>query len=376
MSTSLIAGGVICAALMLIGVSGCDGLLRLIHTPEDIFADSKLYLDIYIYGLPFVFFYNIATGIFSALGDSKTPFVFLACSSVSNILVDILFVAKFNMGIAGVAWATFLCQGVSCVLAVLFVMLRLRKFDTKEKTKIFSFSLLGQIAVIAVPSILQQSFISVRNIFIQSVINTFGTEAVAGYSAAVKLNNMVVTSLTTLGNGISNYTAQNVGAGKFARIKQGFKAGISIVWILCVPICAVYLSCGKWLMYAFLDNGSGEAMSTGLAFLHIISPFYFVISAKLVADGVLRGSGMMKQFMAATFTDLILRVVLAKVLASSTLGVNGIWWAWPVGWCVSAVLSILFYRKGRWNKEPEPEKEEEIVKEEEEIAEEEEGSGL
>lgn len=375
-STSLIAGGVICAALMLIGVAGCDGLLRLIHTPEDIFADSKLYLDIYIYGLPFVFFYNIATGIFSALGDSKTPFVFLACSSVSNILVDILFVAKFNMGIAGVAWATFLCQGVSCVLAVLFVMLRLRKFDTKEKTKIFSFSLLGQIAVIAVPSILQQSFISVGNIFIQSVINTFGTEAVAGYSAAVKLNNMVVTSLTTLGNGISNYTAQNVGAGKFARIKQGFKAGISIVWILCVPICAVYLSCGKWLMYAFLDDVSGEAMSTGLAFLHIISPFYFVISAKLVADGVLRGSGMMKQFMAATFTDLILRVVLAKVLASSTLGVNGIWWAWPVGWCVSAVLSILFYRKGRWNKEPEPEKEEEIVKEEEEIAEEEEGSGL
>lgn len=375
-STSLIAGGVICAALMLIGVAGCDGLLRLIHTPEDIFADSKLYLDIYIYGLPFVFFYNIATGIFSALGDSKTPFVFLACSSVSNILVDILFVAKFNMGIAGVAWATFLCQGVSCVLAVLFVMLRLRKFDTKEKTKIFSFSLLGQIAVIAVPSILQQSFISVGNIFIQSVINTFGTEAVAGYSAAVKLNNMVVTSLTTLGNGISNYTAQNVGAGKFARIKQGFKAGISIVWILCVPICAVYLSCGKWLMYAFLDNVSGAAMSTGLAFLHIISPFYFVISAKLVADGVLRGSGMMKQFMAATFTDLILRVVLAKVLASSALGVNGIWWAWPVGWCVSAVLSILFYRKGRWNKEPEPEKEEEIVKEEEEIAEEEEGSGL
>ena len=374
--TSLIAGGVICAALMLIGVVGCDGLLRLIHTPEDIFADSKLYLDIYIYGLPFVFFYNIATGIFSALGDSKTPFIFLACSSVSNILVDILFVAKFNMGIAGVAWATFLCQGISCVLAVLFVMLRLRKFDTKEKTKIFSFSLLGQIAVIAVPSILQQSFISVGNIFIQSVINTFGTEAVAGYSAAVKLNNMVVTSLTTLGNGISNYTAQNVGAGKFARIKQGFKAGISIVWILCVPICAVYLSCGKWLMYAFLDDVSGEAMSTGLAFLRIISPFYFVISAKLVADGVLRGSGMMKQFMVATFTDLILRVVLAKVLASSALGINGIWWAWPVGWCVSAVLSILFYRKGRWNKEPESAKEEEIVKEEEEIAEEEEGSGL
>lgn len=211
--TSLIAGGVLCGVLMLFGSIFCGGLLRLINTPENIFADSKLYLDIYIYGLPFVFFYNIATGIFSALGDSKTPFVFLACSSVANIGMDILFVAAFKMGVAGVAWATFLCQGVSCVLAVLFVVLRLKKIGAGEKTKLFSFAILGKVAVIAVPSILQQSFISVGNIVIQSVINTFGSEVMAGYSAAVKLNNMVVTSLTTLGNGISNYTAQNMGAG-------------------------------------------------------------------------------------------------------------------------------------------------------------------
>ena len=102
--TSLIAGGVLCGVLMLFGSIFCGGLLRLINTPENIFADSKLYLDIYIYGLPFVFFYNIATGIFSALGDSKTPFVFLACSSVANIGMDILFVAAFKMGVAGVAW--------------------------------------------------------------------------------------------------------------------------------------------------------------------------------------------------------------------------------------------------------------------------------
>lgn len=375
--TSLIAGGVLCGVLMLFGSIFCGGLLRLINTPENIFADSKLYLDIYIYGLPFVFFYNIATGIFSALGDSKTPFVFLACSSVANIGMDILFVAAFKMGVAGVAWATFLCQGVSCVLAVLFVVLRLKKIGAGEKTKLFSFAILGKVAVIAVPSILQQSFISVGNIVIQSVINTFGSEVMAGYSAAVKLNNMVVTSLTTLGNGISNYTAQNMGAGKHARVKQGFRAGLAIVWIICVPVCALYLIAGKYLMYAFLDDVSGAALKTGLTFLRVISPFYFVIAAKLVADGVLRGSGMMKQFMIATFTDLILRVALAEVLALTPLGTTGIWMAWPCGWCVSAVLSIIFYRGGAWNKMPDAKnKEEEIVREEEELEEETEGDGL
>ncbi len=375
--TSLIAGGVLCGVLMLFGSIFCGGLLRLINTPENIFADSKLYLDIYIYGLPFVFFYNIATGIFSALGDSKTPFVFLACSSVANIGMDILFVAAFKMGVAGVAWATFLCQGVSCVLAVLFVVLRLKKIGAGEKTKLFSFAILGKVAVIAVPSILQQSFISVGNIVIQSVINTFGSEVMAGYSAAVKLNNMVVTSLTTLGNGISNYTAQNMGAGKHARVKQGFRAGLAIVWIICVPVCALYLFAGKYLMYAFLDDVSGAALKTGLTFLRVISPFYFVIAAKLVADGVLRGSGMMKQFMIATFTDLILRVALAELLALTPLGTTGIWMAWPCGWCVSAVLSIIFYRGGAWNKMPGAEnKEEEIVREEEELEEETEGDGL
>lgn len=375
--TSLIAGGVLCGVLMLFGSIFCGGLLRLINTPENIFADSKLYLDIYIYGLPFVFFYNIATGIFSALGDSKTPFVFLACSSVANIGMDILFVAAFKMGVAGVAWATFLCQGVSCVLAVLFVVLRLKKIGAGEKTKLFSFAILGKVAVIAVPSILQQSFISVGNIVIQSVINTFGSEVMAGYSAAVKLNNMVVTSLTTLGNGISNYTAQNMGAGKHARVKQGFRAGLAIVWIICVPVCALYLIAGKYLMYAFLDDVSGAALKTGLTFLRVISPFYFVIAAKLVADGVLRGSGMMKQFMIATFTDLILRVALAEVLALTPLGTTGIWMAWPCGWCVSAVLSIIFYRGGAWNKMSDAEnKEEEIVREEEELEEETEGDGL
>lgn len=346
--TSLITGAAICIVLMIAGIVFCDGLLRLIKTPEEVFADSKLYLDIYIYGLPFVFLYNVATGIFSALGDSKTPFIFLACSSLSNIGVDILFVTAFKMGVAGVAWATFLCQGISCVLALVVVFLRFRTIKTEGKIKPFSLRLLKDFSIIAVPSILQQSFISVGNIIIQSVINGFGTAVMAGYSASVKLNNMVITSLTTLGNGISNFTAQNLGAAKFDRIKAGFRAGLKLVWALCIPIVLVYEFAGSKLVYIFLDNPTGAAMDTGVLFLRIVSPFYFVVAAKLVSDGILRGAGLMKKFMIATFTDLILRVALAEVLSRTALGATGIWLSWPIGWTIATVLSIVFYATIKW----------------------------
>ena len=351
--TSMIASGVLCLALMLVGILGCDALLRLIRTPQEVFADSALYLDIYVWGLPFVFFYNISTGIFSALGDSKTPFIFLAVSSLSNIGMDILFVTAFQMGVAGVAWATFICQGVSCVLALATVAGRLRKIPVTGKVKRFSGWLLRRLVVIAVPSILQQSFISVGNLLIQSVINGFGTEVMAGYSAAVKLNNLVVTSFTTLGNGVSNYAAQNLGAHKLDRIRDGFRAALKLVWILCLPLAVLYFTCGRALMGFFLDAPTELALHSGITFLRILSPFYFVVSAKLVADGILRGAGMMRQFMTATFTDLILRVVLAFVLSATALGSTGIWCAWPIGWMVATVISILFYRKGEWNTIPE-----------------------
>lgn len=344
-TTACIASAVLCGLLMLFGILGCRPLLTMIHTPEEVFADSRLYLDIYVWGLPFVFFYNIATGIFSALGDSKTPFYFLAVSSTANIAMDILFVKVFHMGVAGVAWATFLCQGVSCVLAVLTVWNRLKKIETTKKAALFDPDILKKIALIAIPSILQQSFISVGNILIQSVINGFGPSVMAGYSAAVKLNNMVITSFTTIGNGISNFSAQNLGAHKFSRIGEGFRASLKMVWCLCIPFCVIYIFAGKYLLLLFMEQDAASALLTGRQFLWILSPFYFVVSAKLVADGILRGVSAMRQFMIGTFTDLILRVVLAFLLSDLTKSAVGIWCAWPVGWTIAMVLSVSFYRK-------------------------------
>ncbi len=344
--TTWIASAVLCALLMLFGFLFCGGLLSLIQTPKELMGDSLLYLRIYIGGLPFLFFYNVATGIFSALGDSRTPFLFLAASSVSNILMDLIFVIVFQMGVAGVAWATFLCQGISCLLAVYTVFRRLKGIRTEGRIPVFSIHLLKRIAVIAIPSILQQSFVSVGNIIIQGVINGFGAGVIAGYSAAIKLNNLVITSFTTLANGISNYTAQNLGAGKLSRIHEGFCAGIRMIWLLCVPFTLFYFLGGRFGLILFMENPEGTAMETGIQLLRILSPFYFVVSAKLVADGVLRGKGLMKEFVIATFTDLTLRTVLA-ILLSRPLGSTGIWLAWPIGWSIATGLSLFFYFRRR-----------------------------
>lgn len=346
--TAMISSAVLCLILMGIGIIGCDYLMRLIKTPDEVFADSKLYLDIYVWSLPFVFFYNIATGIFSAMGDSRTPFLFLAFSSTSNIILDIVFVNTFGMGVDGVAWATFLCQGVSCILSLGVVFFRLKDVKTEVKVPVFSISVFKKFVKIAVPSILQQSFISVGNIVIQRTINGFGPGVMAGYSAAVKLNNLVITSFTTIGNGISNYAAQNLGANKLHRIKSGFRAGIKIVWIISIPLVLIYFFAGRQLLYLFMSDPTDAAVQTGINFLRILSPFYLVISAKLIADGILRGNGMMGRFMASTFSDLILRVVFAVLLSKTFLGATGIWCAWPIGWTAATLMSVYFYSRGPW----------------------------
>ena len=344
--TTFIAGAAVCAVLMCAGLIFAPQLLTIINTPQDIFQDSLLYLKIYISGFPFVLFYNVATGIFSALGDSKTPFFFLTASSLANIVMDILFVTRlseyFPRGVDGVAWATLICQGISCILSLVFVARRLSIMKTDTKPRIFSGAILKEITAIAVPSILQQSFISVGNIILQGIINFFGAGVIAGYSAAIKLNNLVITSFTTLGNGISNYTAQNLGAEKRERIHPGFVAGLRLMGVICVPIIILYTVFSRCLISVFLKNPSVTAMDTGVAILRILAPFYFVVASKLVSDGVLRGAAKMKLFMTATFTDLILRVVLAK-LFSYFWGTTGIWLAWPVGWAAGTAVSLVFY---------------------------------
>ena len=341
----------ICSLSLILTLAGtvfCTPMLKALKTNADIMADSADYLRIYTFGLIFLFLYNVTTCVFSSLGDSRTPLILLICSSVCNVALDLVLVKLCDMGVGALALATLIAQGFASVIAASILFRRLKTIETPEKPKLFSLNALRRISRLAVPGILQQSFVSVGNLFIQSLINSFEMTAVtAAYAAAVKLNTFSVTMFTTLAGGVSNYTAQNLGAGKTDRVRSGFRSGLITAEIVAVIISLISVIFPDQLIGLFVDNPTETVIATGRSFLRIISPFYFTVCAKLIADNILRGSGTMFYFMISTFTDLILRVVLAYVF-SSFMGVDGVWWSWPVGWGISAVLSQKFYFKGLW----------------------------
>lgn len=359
-STSLITTLALAAILTVGGLFFCGPIMTALNTPDNIFADSVLYLRIYIGGLPFLFMYNVCTGIFTALGDSRTPLIFLIASSVGNIILDLIMVIPMQMGVAGVAWATFTAQGVSAVLAAAALFSRLKKVKTTHKNPVFSPHMLKTISRIAIPTICQQSFVSVGNLLIQGLVNDMDSAVLAGYSSAIKLNTFAVNAMACISNGISSYTAQNIGAGKHGRVPQGYKAGMVFTAICIVPFLVCYLVFSEAMIGIFFSEPSEEALKVGVSFLRAASPFYAVLGIKMLSDGVLKGAGAMKSFMTATFSDLLLRVALSYVLVphetvigaltipGAGMGFDGFLWAWPIGWGLSAMMSLWFYRRGNW----------------------------
>lgn len=347
-STAIISLTSLSIILTILGSIFCKPLMRLLHTPENIFSDSALYLQIYISGIIFLFLYNTATAIFNGLGDSKTPLCLLIFSSIFNIILDLVFVITFKMGVSGVAWATFIAQGLSSILAIVCLIMRLRKIEVTEKYPYFSSYILKRISRIAIPSIMQQSFISIGQICVQGLVNSYGAIVVAGYSAAFRVHTIALTSMSTMSSALSSFTAQNIGAKKISRVKEGYKAAVAITLSICGGILILFLILAPKLIGLFVDSSESiNVINVGTEFLRTLAPFYLVVGLKMVCDGVLRGAGAMKDFMFATFSDLILRVALSFILAS-IIGYSGIWWAFPLGWIIGTALSVYFYYKGTW----------------------------
>lgn len=348
-STALIFGVTLSSALTLIAVLMSPLMLKMINTPDDISRDAEIYLRIYLAGFIFLFLYNLINGVFNAMGDSRTPLYFLIASSVGNIVLDILFVAVFSWGVSGAAVATLIAQGMACIGAFAVMLKRLLTLKANERPDRFSGRMLATILFVAIPSVLQSSFVSVGNLLIQSLINSCGKAVIAGFSAAFKLNTFFLTCITTIGNSISAFSAQNIGAGKLDRVKKGLFAGLLIGALLALPFLILYTFSGDIMLTLFLDEGGSEALEVGVRFLTITSPFYLFITIKLICDGVLKGSKAMLLFMISTFTDLVARVVLSFIFFS-TWGYSGIFASWPVGWILGAVLSGAFYLTGIWKK--------------------------
>ena len=346
--TSILSIMAIAAILTVLGLIICKPVIRLLQTPSEIFSAANTYLYIYMAGLPFLFLYNAATSIFTGLGDSRTPLYFLIFSSVFNVALDIVFVTAVKWGVAGVAWATFIAQGLSGVLAMLTLLLRLRKIKAEEPYKKFDFVLLKKICVVAVPSILQQSFISVGQLCVQGLINSFGTTTIAGYSAAIKVNIFCVAIFNTMSNALSSYTAQNTGAGDYERVKKGYPAALGISMTLAAVFVAVLVFAGKYLVALFTDNNdNADVIRLGTRFLWFVAAGYPIVAYKVITDGLLRGSGYMTAFMISTFTDLIVRVGVSFAFAH-WLGFTAVCLSFPVGWALGAVVSMAFFLSGKW----------------------------
>ena len=341
-STALVTTTVVALLLTLFGAIFTNGLMSALNTSADIFSDASLYLRVYVFGLLFLFIYNVCTGIFNAMGDSRTPL----------ILLDIVFVAMLHWGVAGVAWATFIAQGASGVLAFFLLMRRVHSFDTGRHFILFAPEMLRRLTNYAIPSIAQQSFVSVGNLIIQYYVNLCGPTVIAGFSVANRINMFALTCCMSFASGLSSFVAQNIGARKLDRVGPGLKAGGTFSVGLGIVFMAIYLPLASRIISLFLPAGSASGVvDVARGYLFTVVPFYVVVCIKFVCDSVLRGAGAMRPFMITTFSDLILRVILSIALFYLIGNEHGIWMSWPIGWFLGSGLSVFFYKTGAWRKD-------------------------
>ncbi len=334
--------------LGIFGIVANKQILQALHTPGNIIGDAGIYLRIYFVGLPFLFMYNILAAIFNALGDSKTSLYFLIFSSVLNIFLDIFAVRTLKMGVAGAATATVIAQGLAAVLSLIVLLKRLKLYD--GKWDYFDTEILKKIIKVAIPSIIQQSIVSVGMLLVQSVVNGFGSSVLAGYTAGTRLESICIVPMISMGNAVSTFTAQNIGAKQIERVRKGYRASYAIIAVFAVIICAVLLLFRQPLIQMFLEESAGgEAFETGVAYLSFMAYFFIFIGLKAVTDGVLRGSGDVFVFTTANLVNLAFRVSFAFLMAPK-IGVQAVWFAVPIGWLVNYFISGIRYLSGQWSR--------------------------
>ena len=330
-----------------IGLAFSKNIMIAMNTPVEVLDMSVTYLQIYFLGLPFLFMYNVLSSMFNALGKSRIPLYFLIFSSVFNIVLDWVFVADFALDVAGVAWATLIAQGVSVLGSFTVLRKELKKLEGASDG-IFEAEELLPMAKIALPSILQQSTVSIGMMLVQSVVNSFGAESLAGFSAGMRIESICVVPMAAVGNAISSYTAQNIGAGQLKRVSKGYVQANKMVIFFGVVICVILELFPRQFITLFLGaDGSQVAIATGYGYLVFMGFFFFMIGFKMAADGVLRGAGDMKLFTIANLVNLSIRVIMAMTLAPR-FGIAWVWYAVPIGWTANFVISYLEYRTGKW----------------------------
>lgn len=348
--TALITFLIISVILARVGYAYNKPILVALKTPENILADAGLYLSIYFCGLPFLFMYNVLSATFNAMGKSKIPLYLLVFSSILNIGLDLYTVRVLHMGVAGAAISTVIAQGLSAVIAFILLLRFLKGFHVQEKSFMYDLDMLARGTKIAIPSIIQQSIVSIGMLLVQSVVNGFGSSVLAGYSAASRIESICVVPMIATGNAVSTFTAQNLGAFQPERVKKGYRAGLCMVVGFAVIICVVLNLFHENIIQAFLEGEEGlAAMETGSAYLRFIGWFFVLIGFKAATDGLLRGAGDVNVYMIANLVNLGIRVTFAN-LCAPIFGVQAVWWAVPIGWAVNFLISFVRYKTGKWSR--------------------------
>lgn len=352
-STALIAFLSLSVVLAVFGFFCSGPILHALKTPENILAPAKQYLKIYFVGLPFLFMYNVLAAMFNAMGDSQTPLYLLIFSSLLNVALDILFVTRFGLGVAGVAIATVLAQGISAVISFSLLVKRLGEYQEEEEEQQnqaarFDSYMLRRMIKVAIPTMLQQSIVSIGLLLVQSVVNGFGSSVLAGYTAGTRIESICIVPMIAMGNAVSTFTAQNMGAGRTERVKRGYKVAYGIVFAFAVLICVILLLFKRQIIGVFMEGDTaGIAYETGVSYLSFIAFFFVLIGLKATTDGVLRGCGDVGIFTAANLINLSIRVLVAN-LCAPIWGVAAVWYAIPMGWTANYLISFGRYLSGKW----------------------------
>lgn len=343
LAVSILLGG--------IGLFFSRSILISLNTPDNILGDAILYLKIYFAGLPFLFMYNILSSIFNALGNSKTPLYLLIFSSLLNIVMDLVLVGGFGFGIAGAAIATVFAQGLSAVISFCLLLRSLKHYETQEeKNSLFDVQMFGNMVKVAIPSMVQQSIVSIGMLLVQSVVNGFGSSVLAGYTAGMRIESICIVPMIASGNAVSTFTAQNLGAGQIERVKKGYLAAVRMVASFAIIICLILSIFHEYIIRSFLEAGSEQAaFETGNSYLTFIAFFFVFLGLKAITDGVLRGAGDVIVFTLANLVNLGIRVTAAFTLAP-LIGVQGVWFAVPMGWAANYLISFVRYLSGKWSR--------------------------
>ncbi|WP_295096359.1 MATE family efflux transporter [uncultured Catenibacterium sp.] len=345
--TSIALTLILCVLFTILGIGLSHQILVLIGSPDSVMAPAALYLRIYFGGISFVCIYNMGSGILRAVGDSKTPLYYLIVASIINIILDFVFVLYFHMGVAGAGWATFIAQGISALLVIIKLVFSKEIYKVEIKEISIDKPILKKIIEIGIPTALQQSIVSFSNVIVQSYINTFGANAVAGYTSYIKIDGFLQLPIQSFAMAITTFTGQNIGAHAIDRVKKGLRTTMAMTFgVTLIGVTLVYLF-GEQLVGIF--SSDPEVIKYGYLMARIFAVGYLTLPVIHIISGALRGVGLSNipmYFMVGTF--VFLRQIYLAIAVPSTHNIGIVFAGWPVTWIVCMIGLLFYYFRVHW----------------------------